>query len=174
MNDSKGFCFIFYLHLLVEGLRDTSQVHRWYKLLHGRQLSICQLTILCSDPIHNQSKFLLLQTKYDLQATQPPYTAIKYLALWHEWRHGTVAVIRYETTDRVPLPIIVLLPVEDLLLFAHRQPDPAFRNVQGKMRVPSSGSSKEQQSLSSSSPHIQRKVGPAEVKTASSCVLTLI
>lgn len=28
VNDSEGFCFIFYLHLLVEGLWDTSQVHR--------------------------------------------------------------------------------------------------------------------------------------------------
>lgn len=32
-------------------------------------------------------------------------------------------------TDRVPLSIIVLLSVEDLLLFAHRQPDPALGHV---------------------------------------------
>lgn len=77
-----------------------------------------------------------------------------------------VDMIRYESTDRVPLPIIVLLPVEDLFLFAYRQPDPAFGYVQSNMRAPSSGSSEEQESLRSSSPDIQRKVGPGEDKTA--------
>ena len=64
----------------------------------------------------------------------------------------------------MPLSIIVLLPVEDLLLFAYRQPDPAFGHVQSEVRVPSSGGSKEQQTLSSPSPDVQRKVGPGEVK----------
>ena len=70
---SEGFIF-FYLQLLVKGLWSTAQVHRRHKLLHGRQLSICQLTILSSDPIHDQSELLLLQTEYDLQAAQPPHT----------------------------------------------------------------------------------------------------
>lgn len=68
-----GLCVLFfvfvYLQLLVERLWDTAEIHRWHKLLHGCQFSICQLAILGSDPIHNQSKFLLLQTEYDLQAT---------------------------------------------------------------------------------------------------------
>lgn len=55
-----------YLQLLVKGLRCTPQVDWWQKVLHGCQLSICHLTILCSDSIHNQSKKLLLQTEHDL------------------------------------------------------------------------------------------------------------
>lgn len=39
------------------------------------------------------------------------------------------AVTGYESTNRVPLPVVVLLPVEDLFLFAYRQPDPAFGYV---------------------------------------------
>lgn len=64
---SSDYLDFFYLQLLVKGLWSTAQVHRWHKLLHGRQLSICQLTILGSDPIHNQSEFLLLQAEYDLR-----------------------------------------------------------------------------------------------------------
>lgn len=63
-----------------------------------------------------------------------------------------------EITDRMPFSIIVLLPVEDLLLFAYRQSDPAFGHVQSKMRVPPSGSSKDQQTFRRSSPDIQREV----------------
>lgn len=86
------------------------------------------------------------------------------------WSDSTATVIIYESTDRVPLPIVVLLPVEDLVLFGHRQSDPAFGNVQSKVRTPSSGSSEEKQSLMSSSSDIQRKVRPGKgekKKTAS-------
>lgn len=58
----------FNLQLVVQRLRDTAQVHRRLKLLHGRQLNISHLTVLGPDPIHNQAEFLLLQTEYDLQA----------------------------------------------------------------------------------------------------------
>lgn len=69
--------------------------------------------------------------------------------------------IECESTDRVPLSIIVLLPVEDLLLFACRKPDPALGHVESKVRAPSSGGSKEQKAFGRSRPDIKREVGSA-------------
>lgn len=69
-----------------------------------------------------------------------------------------------QPTDRVPLPIVVLLPIEDLSLSAYRQPDPALGHVQSKVRAPSSGGNKEEQALRGSSPDIKREVGPVEEK----------
>lgn len=146
----------------MEGLRASTQIHWWQKQLHGCQLGVCQLTILRSDPIHNQSEFLLLQTKYDLGA-KPPHS------VW-QWRRRAryCGMCRYYflvtdgLTYRVPLPIIVLLPVEDLLLSAHRQSDPSFGNVQGKMGEPPSGGSEEQQSFWCSGPDVQGKVRPGD------------
>lgn len=123
---------------------------------------MCQLTILCSDPIHNQSEFLPLQTEYDLQAT-PSHTNTHS----DEWAFNIVervilTPIRYKFTYRVPLPIIVLLPVQDLFLSGHRQSDPPFGNVESQMGAPPFGGCKEQQALRGSSPDIQREVGPRD------------
>lgn len=65
-------------------------------------------------------------------------------------------------THRVPPPVVVLFPVEDLLLSAHRQPDPSFGNVQGEVGAPPSGGSEEQQSLRGSGPDVQGKVRPGD------------
>lgn len=69
---------------------------------------------------------------------------------------------RYKLTYRVPLPIIVLLPVQDLFLSGHRQSDPPFGNVESQMGAPPLGGCKEQQALRGSSPDIQREVGPRD------------
>lgn len=56
----------------MEGLWSSTQIHWGQKQLHGCQLRLCQLTILRSDPVHNQSEFLLLQAEDDL-GTKPPH-----------------------------------------------------------------------------------------------------
>lgn len=76
--------------------------------------------------------------------------------------HVILTPIRYELTYRVPLPIIVLLPVQDLFLSGHRQSDPPFGNVESQMGAPPFGGCKEQQALRGSSPDIQREVGPRD------------
>jgi len=146
---------LFDLQLSVKRLGGTAQVHRGHKLLHGCQLSICQKAVLGSDPIDDQSKLLLLQTENDLRATHSPSTEdVALLLKGIEWYRVC------ESTHRVPLPIVVLLPVEDLILFAHRQSDPALGYVQNQMRAPSSGRRKEQEAFRSSGPDIQGEVGP--------------
>lgn len=145
----------------MEGLRSSTQIHWWQKQLHGGQLRLCQLTVLRSDPVHNQSEFLLFQTEYDLGAK--PHSVSKWGR--RPW-YVLYVVIIFSLTDcltyRVPLPIVVLLPVEDLLLSSHRQSDPSFGNVQGKMGAPPSGGSEEQQSFWGSGPDVQGKVRPGD------------
>lgn len=97
-------------------------------MLHGCHLRICQLTILCSDSIHNQPKFLFLQTEHDLQAVNHTHKNDTRVEKLYEMSDSR-AVTGYESTNRVPLPVVVLLPVEDLFLFAYRQSDPAFGYV---------------------------------------------